>query len=45
MCVVVAYSDPECTSVNNIVYDVTGRCGTFGAGKLILSAKTVGTCA
>ncbi|KAF2826037.1 hypothetical protein CC86DRAFT_38293 [Ophiobolus disseminans] len=44
-CTLVAYSDSTCSSVNNIVYDVTGRCGTFGAGKLIHSAKTVGTCA
>jgi hypothetical protein len=43
--IVVAYSDYECTSVNQIVYDVTGQCGTFGPGKLIRGAKTVGTCA
>ena len=45
MVVVVAYFDTDCTSVNTITYDVTGRCGTFGPGKLIRSAKTVGTCA
>jgi hypothetical protein len=42
---VVAYSDTECTSQNFITYSVTGQCGTFGAGKLIRGAKTVGTCA
>ncbi|OAL05375.1 hypothetical protein IQ06DRAFT_312761 [Phaeosphaeriaceae sp. SRC1lsM3a] len=44
-CTLVAYSNPTCDSVNTIVYDVTGRCGTFGPGRLIQSAKTVGTCA
>jgi hypothetical protein len=42
---VVAYFDSECKSVNFIQYDVTGQCGTFGPGKLIRSAKTIGTCA
>ena len=44
-CTLVAYSNPTCSSVNNILYDVTGRCGTFGPGLLIQSARTVGTCA
>ena len=41
---VVAYSDNTCSSVNSIVYDVTGRCGTFGPNKPIFSARAVGTC-
>ncbi|KAH7384281.1 hypothetical protein DE146DRAFT_221819 [Phaeosphaeria sp. MPI-PUGE-AT-0046c] len=44
-CTLVAYSNPNCNSVNTITYDVTGRCGTFGPGRLIQSAKAVGTCA
>lgn len=42
---VVAYFDTDCSSANFIDYTATGRCGTFGPGKLIRSAKTVGTCA
>ncbi|KAI4937016.1 uncharacterized protein J4E92_001741 [Alternaria infectoria] len=43
-CTLVAYSDNTCSSVNSIVYDVTGRCGTFGPNKPIFSARAVGTC-
>lgn len=42
---VIAYFDNECSSVNFIEYTSTGRCGTFGPGKFIHSAKAVGTCA
>ncbi|EAT82612.1 hypothetical protein HBI56_087120 [Parastagonospora nodorum] len=44
-CTLLVYSDFDCTSVNFINYDATGRCGTFGPGLLIHSARAVGTCA
>ncbi|OAL46411.1 hypothetical protein IQ07DRAFT_150251 [Pyrenochaeta sp. DS3sAY3a] len=44
-CTLIAYFDNECSSVNFIEYTSTGRCGTFGPGKFIHSAKAVGTCA
>jgi hypothetical protein len=42
--VVLVYADSTCSSVNVITVTSAGQCFTFGAGKLIGSAKTSGTC-
>ncbi|KAF1938498.1 hypothetical protein EJ02DRAFT_457817 [Clathrospora elynae] len=43
-CSIKLYQDNLCQSSVVIPVPVTGRCGTFGPGKPIFGARTVGTC-